>query len=129
MDWHLACLLSAIGGLVLSVRLSVAWLASMFGTVTVSRRAFRLLKRPPLADSAPPRPPSVDATWRKSTLTQGTCSSVEIAYLADGSIGVRDSKDADGPILCYTPSEWEAFLAGAKNGEFDDLAQGAVLRA
>ncbi|MGH3489380.1 MAG: DUF397 domain-containing protein, partial [Actinopolymorphaceae bacterium] len=25
----------------------------------------------------------------------------------------------DGPILVFTPGEWEAFLAGAKDGEFD----------
>jgi hypothetical protein len=34
---------------------------------------------------------------------------------------VTDSKHPDGPVLSYTLQEWDAFLDGAKNGEFDDL--------
>jgi hypothetical protein len=34
---------------------------------------------------------------------------------------VRDSKDRNGPVLYYTPLEWEAFCDGIKRGEFDDL--------
>lgn len=46
-------------------------------------------------------------------------SCVEVA-LADGIVGLRDSKDKGrGPVLAFTEPEWEAFLAGAKNGEFD----------
>jgi hypothetical protein len=36
-------------------------------------------------------------------------------------LAMPDSKDPDGPVLMYTPSEWHAFLDGAKKGEFDDL--------
>ena len=36
---------------------------------------------------------------------------------------MRDSKDPDGPILVYTPAEFEAFLGGARNGEFDRFIQ------
>jgi hypothetical protein len=32
---------------------------------------------------------------------------------------VRDSKNPTGPALIFTPGEWDAFLAGAKDGEFD----------
>jgi hypothetical protein len=32
-----------------------------------------------------------------------------------------DSKDPDGPILSYTNAEWEAFINGIRNGDFDDL--------
>jgi hypothetical protein len=28
----------------------------------------------------------------------------------------------DGPTLAYTKAEWKEFLAGAKRGDFDDLA-------
>jgi hypothetical protein len=35
---------------------------------------------------------------------------------------VRDSKDPDGHPLRFTAAEWEAFLHGAKAGEFDGLA-------
>jgi hypothetical protein len=38
------------------------------------------------------------------------------------TIQVRDSKHPDGPALSYTPSEFAAWLDGAKKGEFDHLA-------
>ncbi|WP_433445448.1 DUF397 domain-containing protein [Nonomuraea sp. CA-141351] len=28
----------------------------------------------------------------------------------------------NGPVLTFTPSEFRAFVAGAKGGEFDNLA-------
>jgi hypothetical protein len=34
---------------------------------------------------------------------------------------VGDSKNPGGPILSYTLAEWDAFLDGAKQGEFDDF--------
>jgi hypothetical protein len=58
--------------------------------------------------------------WRKSSLSSGGDNCVEIAFAADGSIGVRDSKQEGlGPVLEFTPSEWDAFLGGVKVGEFD----------
>lgn len=32
---------------------------------------------------------------------------------------MRDADRPDGPVLAFTPTEWDAFVAGAKNGEFD----------
>jgi hypothetical protein len=32
---------------------------------------------------------------------------------------VRDSKDKTGPVLEFSRDEWLAFIAGAKDGEFD----------
>jgi hypothetical protein len=32
---------------------------------------------------------------------------------------MRDTKDPDGPVLAFTAAEWEAFVAGVKDGEFD----------
>jgi hypothetical protein len=32
---------------------------------------------------------------------------------------IRDGKDPDGPVLTLTPAEWDAFVAGVKDGEFD----------
>jgi hypothetical protein len=62
-----------------------------------------------------------DVTWRKSrhSNSQGTC--VELAGLADGSIAVRNSRHPDSPALVYSPAEMDAFIRGAKDGEFDDL--------
>jgi hypothetical protein len=60
-----------------------------------------------------------DAAWRKSSRSHpygNNC--VEVAQLTDG-VAVRDSKDRSGPALLFTPAEWDAFLAGAKDGEFD----------
>lgn len=59
------------------------------------------------------------AAWRKSSWSGdngGQC--VEVAVTSE-VIGVRDSKDPDGPRLVFTPAEWDAFLAGVKTGEFD----------
>jgi hypothetical protein len=41
---------------------------------------------------------------------------------------VRDSKDPDGPVLTFNAREWEAFIAGAKAGEFDPRAGGTNTR-
>jgi hypothetical protein len=43
---------------------------------------------------------------------------VEIAYLAGGAVGMRNSKDPD-TVLRFTAAEWEAFVLGARDGEFD----------
>lgn len=58
------------------------------------------------------------ARWFKSSRSSGNGQCVEIAHL-DGGVAVRDSKDPSGPVLRFTRSEWEAFIAGAKGGEFD----------
>jgi len=34
-------------------------------------------------------------------------------------IAMRDSKRPDGPVLIFTPAEWEAFTLGVQDGEFD----------
>lgn len=48
----------------------------------------------------------------------GNC--VEVGQGSDGSIVVRDTKDADRRIsLEFTDEEWAAFIAGVKAGEFD----------
>jgi hypothetical protein len=60
--------------------------------------------------------------WRKSKASNPSGSCVELAPLADGQIALRNSRHPSGPALIYTRSEIEAFLAGARAGEFDDLA-------
>lgn len=61
------------------------------------------------------------ASWIKSSLSFSNGNCVEVASLPDGGVGMRDSKDPDGPVLKFTPGEWHAFLGGAKGGEFDEL--------
>ncbi|GAB3849120.1 DUF397 domain-containing protein [Micromonospora andamanensis] len=60
------------------------------------------------------------AIWRKSTRTQQSGQCVEVARVGE-VIGVRDSKDPDGPVLAFTTGVFAAFLDGAAKGEFDDL--------
>jgi Domain of unknown function (DUF397) len=60
------------------------------------------------------------ATWRTSTKSQQSGQCVELTKVA-GAIGVRDSKDPNGPILVFTVEEFAAFLDGATKGEFDAL--------
>jgi hypothetical protein len=62
-----------------------------------------------------------DVAWRKSVHSgaQGNC--VEVAALAGDGVAMRNSRDPHGPALIYTRAELAAFVAGAKDGEFDDL--------
>ncbi len=58
------------------------------------------------------------AAWRKATASNGASGCVEVAHLESWTV-VRDSKNPDGPVHCYTPHEWACFLNGARAGEFD----------
>jgi hypothetical protein len=59
--------------------------------------------------------------WPKSSFSYSNGECVEVAVLGDGTVGLRHSKDPDGPVLRFTVAEVAAFLEGAKAGEFDDL--------
>jgi hypothetical protein len=59
------------------------------------------------------------AVWRKSTQgLPGMPNSVEVASVG-GMIVVRNADDPDGPKLVFNSNEWDAFVEGAKEGEFD----------
>ena len=57
--------------------------------------------------------------WRKSTWSAGAGECVEVACLDGGGVGVRDSKDPEGPTLAFTRAEWAAFLRGVHGDEFE----------
>ncbi|MFI7337225.1 DUF397 domain-containing protein [Streptomyces sp. NPDC050085] len=59
--------------------------------------------------------------WIKSRRSAAMGNCVELAVLEDGSVAVRNSRHPEGPALIYTQAEMTAFLAGAKDGEFDAL--------
>ena len=62
-----------------------------------------------------------DVHWRKSWHSNPNGECVELAALPDGEIAMRNSRFPAGPVLLYTQAEITAFLAGAKDGEFDHL--------
>ncbi len=43
---------------------------------------------------------------------------MEVAFV-EQAVAVRDSKNPAGPALIFTAAEWDAFVGGAKGGEFD----------
>jgi hypothetical protein len=59
------------------------------------------------------------AGWRTSSYSQDATECVEAAFLPDGGVALRHSKDPDGSVLHYTRAEWQAFVRGVNDGEFD----------
>lgn len=45
---------------------------------------------------------------------------VELAAIG-AEFGIRDSKDASGPVLMFDREEFGAFLSAARRGDFDKL--------
>lgn len=56
------------------------------------------------------------ASWIKSSHSgpQGAC--VEVAWLDDDHVGVRDSKNPTGPALTFTSGEWAVLATGIRQG-------------
>ncbi|MET8876312.1 DUF397 domain-containing protein [Nocardia sp. NPDC004278] len=59
------------------------------------------------------------AKWFKSRRSTASKDCVEVAHLDGGLVGVRDSKNPTGPVLVFTPGEWDAFTAGVADGDFE----------
>jgi Domain of unknown function (DUF397) len=52
--------------------------------------------------------------WRKSSYSGVNNDCVEVGR-RPGAVAVRDTKDAHGPALAFTPATWDAFTAKLKN--------------
>lgn len=66
---------------------------------------------------------TIRETWVKSSLSYANGNCVEVSDQPEGAIGVRNSRDCEGPVLRFTSAEWHAFLDGVRKGEFDDFGR------
>lgn len=57
--------------------------------------------------------------WFKSGDSGGDSDCVEVCYLPGGVVAVRNSKNPDAGTLYFTDSEFNAWVGGAKKGDFD----------
>jgi hypothetical protein len=64
-------------------------------------------------------PDLTDAVWRGSDEeTPAGGGRIEVAFVED-KICMRNGEDPNSPVLVFTQAEWDAFVGGAKDGEFD----------
>ncbi len=54
------------------------------------------------------------AAWRRSSRSTDTANCVEVA-VAGSSVGVRDSKDPDGPVLVLPATAWTHFVTAIRS--------------
>lgn len=67
------------------------------------------------------RASSLGVRWVKSRHSNAEGNCVEVASLAEGAWRCATRATPMGLALIYTAAEVAAFLAGAKDGEFDHL--------
>lgn len=61
------------------------------------------------------------AIWQRPKWDSGHGGAVEVAFVGD-LVAVREEPEPGkeaGPVLIFTAGEWDAFVGGAKDGEFD----------
>lgn len=55
--------------------------------------------------------------WRKSRHSSSTGACVEVAFAADGTTAIRDSKQhGRGPVLELSAAQWKAVRDAVKSG-------------
>ncbi|WP_081877334.1 DUF397 domain-containing protein [Nocardia rhamnosiphila] len=55
--------------------------------------------------------------WFKSSHSHTAGECVEVAWLGDGRVSIRDSKRPDEPALVFDARAWSAFVTSVRNGE------------
>lgn len=58
------------------------------------------------------------AAWRSAQSDAEQPNRVEVARIP-GGMAMRDSDRPVGPVLVFTDAEWDDFVAGVSDGEFD----------
>ncbi|MBV9448813.1 MAG: DUF397 domain-containing protein [Streptosporangiaceae bacterium] len=53
-------------------------------------------------------------TWRKSSYSGASGGNCVQVATPPGAIALRDSNHPTGPVLHFTPNEWQAFLASIR---------------
>jgi hypothetical protein len=69
-----------------------------------------------------PAPDLGDVQWVKSRRSQGNSNCVQFAQLTGGKVGMRDSKNPDGPALILDGDAVTDLVNGLKSGDYDDMA-------
>lgn len=59
------------------------------------------------------------ARWFKSSRSGAGKECVEVAFLVGERVGLRDSKNPDGPALVFGAADWAAFTTAVRHGLFD----------
>jgi predicted secreted Zn-dependent protease len=59
------------------------------------------------------------AAWQKSSYSH-TNGCVEVTAV-EGRVAIRNSEDPHGKVLIFTKTQWQAFLDGVRNGEFNPI--------
>lgn len=56
--------------------------------------------------------------WRRSSRSYGSGNCLEVATPHGARIDVRDSKNADGAVLTFSPTQWNSFVVSVRSGVF-----------
>nr|MDT0663309.1 DUF397 domain-containing protein [Micromonospora sp. DSM 115978] len=59
-----------------------------------------------------------DTPWITSSRSAGNGGECVEMRRHDGRTEVRDSKDQNGPVLTFSPTNWTAFTTGLRAGSF-----------
>ncbi|MFJ8850411.1 DUF397 domain-containing protein [Streptomyces sp. NPDC102437] len=57
-------------------------------------------------------------TWHKSSYSSGNGQCLEIGDGVQGVAPVRDSKNAQGPLLSFRTDSWSTFVTAVNSGAF-----------
>ncbi|MGW1741439.1 DUF397 domain-containing protein [Nocardia sp. NPDC001965] len=70
-----------------------------------------------------------EAQWFKSSYSGPANECVEVAWLDENRVGVRDSKSSDGSALIFGSHAWSAFTTDVRTGQLDVLSARRVRTA